>query len=338
MAIKVYVNDNGTPTLVEMAAESAEALAKLVSAAQAQDFTETEKAQARENIGALGVGETINNTPMHWVLDSGKGVELRLAGNAGTRQLDLVVYADDTFSTVESYNHIVDANGFLSEHGAGLSLSGDTLSLLNRNGTALSDVSLSQLITSVDGLTGAVDLSSTYLKTTGGTITGRISFSTPYAINATATDSFVSINGGTNNSTGSYIQLYGADHATYAGYMKLTTRDGTNSKELVLNPDGALTWQSHSVYQYLNLSTSTNVAVDGTEATIPYDGLLYVWGQRSSSGAGTVTVRINGYAMPTLITNNYSWVICSYPVEKGQTVTITQTNVTTCGAKLYSFK
>lgn len=53
MAIKVYVNDNGTPTLVEMAAESAEALAKLVSAAQAQDFTETEKAQARKNIGAF---------------------------------------------------------------------------------------------------------------------------------------------------------------------------------------------------------------------------------------------------------------------------------------------
>lgn len=57
MAIKVYVNDNGTPTLVEMAAESAEALAKLVSAAQAQDFTDEEKAQARSNINALGVGE-----------------------------------------------------------------------------------------------------------------------------------------------------------------------------------------------------------------------------------------------------------------------------------------
>lgn len=60
MAIKVYVNDNGTPTLVEMAAESAEALAKLVSAAQAQDFTDEEKAQARENIGAFATtGGTI---------------------------------------------------------------------------------------------------------------------------------------------------------------------------------------------------------------------------------------------------------------------------------------
>lgn len=57
MAIKIYVNDNGTPKLVETTTETAEALEKLVSAAVKQSFTEEEKALARENIGALGEGD-----------------------------------------------------------------------------------------------------------------------------------------------------------------------------------------------------------------------------------------------------------------------------------------
>lgn len=48
----VYVNDNGTPRLVTVGD-----LEKLISAAKEQAFTDEEKAQARKNINALGVGE-----------------------------------------------------------------------------------------------------------------------------------------------------------------------------------------------------------------------------------------------------------------------------------------
>lgn len=175
-------------------------------------------------------------------------------------------------------------------------------------------------------------------------MSGNLGFTASNHIFIDRTDGYMRICGGKVNDgiTGGNITLFGGEHSTGwgagAGGLQLEANNGTVAKALRLSTDGSLLWDGHTARHYLKHSTATNVAVNGTEVTIPYDGLLYVWLQRGNSGLGKVIVKINDYTMPTLFSNNYSWCTCPYPVEKGQVVTITQEGLSLCGAKLYAFK
>lgn len=182
------------------------------------------------------------------------------------------------------------------------------------------------------------------LPLSGGTMTGKLGFTASNHVFINLPNGYLRLWGGKvdDGIMGGNITLFGGKHetgwGTGAGGIIIEANNGSTSNALKLSTDGSLLWAGHTARHYLKHSTATNVAVNGTEVTIPYDGLLYVWLQRGNSGLGKVIVKINDYTMPTLSSNNYSWCTCPYPVEKGQVVTITQEGVSLCGAKLYAFK
>ena len=175
------------------------------------------------------------------------------------------------------------------------------------------------------------------LPLTGGTMSGEIVASGGYLARQYTDAGAVVIRGGTDGTSSSLV-LNGKNHATNKGWFTLQANNGSTVQYFIGKPDGTLLWGGHSARHYLNHATATNIAVDGSSVTVPYDGLLYVWLQRSGDSQGTVSVTINGYKMPTLTSNDYSWCICPYPVEKGQVVSIVQNGITSCNAKIYAFK
>lgn len=188
------------------------------------------------------------------------------------------------------------------------------------------------------------NLGGTWLPLSGGTMTGQLGFTESNHVFINRPDGYLRLWGGKDDGgfVGGNITLFGGKHetgwGTGAGGIIIEARNGSTFNALKLSTNGSLLWADHSINHYLNTATSSSIATDGSNVTIPFDGLLYVMGQRSASNQGTITVKINGSVMPTLISNNYSFVICPYPVEKGQTVSITTDGITSSSSKLFAFK
>lgn len=79
-----------------------------------------------------------------------------------------------------------------------------------------------------------------YLALSGGTMTGGIAYS---GVNVIAksddTDEYVEIVGGTSESTGAHISVYGKDNTSKPGNITMEAYDGTNTNSMVLEPTGS---------------------------------------------------------------------------------------------------
>lgn len=60
-------------------------------------------------------------------------------------------------------------------------------------------------------------------------------------------NSVLSLNGGSDGSSGAYLNLYGKDHASYPSRFVLTAFDGNTRNQLVGRTDGVLTWMNNNV-------------------------------------------------------------------------------------------
>ena len=82
----------------------------------------------------------------------------------------------------------------------------------------------------------------TKLPLSGGTMTGTIFTNTPYVIRVPKNDGFININGDTDNGGGAYIQIFGRNHSTNPGEIKLIANTTDSAQTLRLQPDGTLKW------------------------------------------------------------------------------------------------
>ena len=88
-------------------------------------------------------------------------------------------------------------------------------------------------------------LASGNLSITGGTMTGAI-VSNGIVLKNKADDSYTEILAGTDENS-SYISMYAKDYASSPGRINIRAYDGTNSKYLVLLPNGEFTWDSNTI-------------------------------------------------------------------------------------------
>lgn len=151
----------------------------------------------------------------------------------------------------------------------------------------------------------------------GGTMTGSINFSVPVVINQTTDTSYTTIRGGTTNSDGARLVLCSKGDID-VGQFKLCAHDGTNSKNLVGDPDGTLTWGGQTLFPSFSYGSKTRLAIDTTH-TMASDGLIFVEVQRAGSQGGALETFING-AIMWLSSNDYSFAYGYYFVKQGDTV------------------
>jgi len=103
-----------------------------------------------------------------------------------------------------------------------------------------------------------------YLTSAGGTLAAPI-----VAIDDT---SDVRLYGGTDYTTGAWLELYGKDNLTGAGAWRLQARDGVNNTQLLGYPDGRLTWAGSNVLTdatvgtYSTKSPSSSVSLSANTA------------------------------------------------------------------------
>lgn len=123
-----------------------------------------------------------------------------------------------------------------------------------------------------------------YLPLAGGTMTGNIKFGSGYISKSTDTEA-LNLNGGSDNGSGAYLNLYGKSHASSAGAFSLSAYDGTTRKQLVGFVNGTLTWAGNDV------ALSNNVlALSGGTMT----GKIIRRGELVSCNADDSFVRLNG--------------------------------------------
>ena len=84
------------------------------------------------------------------------------------------------------------------------------------------------------------------LPLSGGTMTGTIKSSNTTTVIANSDSSNLGFYGGTAWNKGAYALLRGKD-STNSGWIELYTHDGTNTKGLVLKPDGTATWGGNNI-------------------------------------------------------------------------------------------
>lgn len=275
------------------------------------------------------------NGPLTW---NGKNVITSAGGN---------IDGDVTFSRWKHIATVDDANGFdicggtSGTDGAYFSVRGNNATSYQGSFLAVSmntDGTKHMLIGNKDGkLTWD---GNDVITSAGGTFTGDIQFNKPEASLAqTASSGSVAVRGGGRTyASGASIVVYGKDHSTSKGNFIVLAHDGTNSNELIGKPSGVLTWGGHSINQYLNVSTRTSIAVDGTEVTIAFDGLLIVSGHVQNVSYGGLSVYLDGVMIVKLGGNDYDYNTLTIPVQKGQTFKAVPDNTSSSSAKLFAFK
>lgn len=97
--------------------------------------------------------------------------------------------------------------------------------------------------------------------------------------NATA-DSHAEFLGGTTASNGAWISLYGTGDSTYSGAIRMRCNDGSDSKYLLMKPDGTFTWGGE---------TFERVMRSGAGYAKYASGLLICWGT-CPAGEHTITL------------------------------------------------
>lgn len=157
------------------------------------------------------------------------------------------------------------------------------------------------LISSINGVStvngGAVDLSSVFLKLSGGTLTGTLKLNKINTCSNAEALELCGGNGAYSNRVGSGFILYGKDASNnLAGRFYLYATDGVNFKDLSGYPNGVLVWDNKHIVRSVN---NINADVAGN-VTVPL-GYLPLTGGAMSGGiinktANTGVLEINGGA------------------------------------------
>ena len=79
--------------------------------------------------------------------------------------------------------------------------------------------------------------------------------------------------------------LYGKDEASYKGQGKLRVTDGTNTKELILKPDGTFTWGGNNV-----ITTKYSGAISITNTNTAESGQFQICGGTNWQAGSMITV------------------------------------------------
>ena len=109
-----------------------------------------------------------------------------------------------------------------------------------------------------------------YLPLAGGTMTGDIKRSGTVA-KSTNDTSYIRFWGGSADTNGADMILWGKSHSTNPGNFRLIAHDGTNSAALYGTPSGALTWKGNNILTAATtgttVSSSTSSSISLTSAT-----------------------------------------------------------------------
>lgn len=131
-------------------------------------------------------------------------------------------------------------------------------------------------LSALDNYAPLTDLAN-YLPLAGGTMTGKITRSSGTGLASRDVDtSFLYIGGGTTDSNGAYLSLYGKDHSN-AGRFILAAKDGTNSTYLNGLASGSLNWDGKEV-ERVNASGSDYIRFQS--------GLQICWGYAQTTTSG----------------------------------------------------
>ena len=145
-----------------------------------------------------------------------------------------------------------------------------------------------RLILKPDGTAtwGGKDLLTTTngLPLSGGTMTGVIVHTTGDLIRNSSTNMYSSIKGGTNDSNGAYVTLYGKDREGSVGKAVIGVNHGTNKKLAEFRPDGTFLWDSKNVVRSVN-GTSADSAGNVT-ISIPATPNAYVKASSMTKSGG----------------------------------------------------
>ena len=178
------------------------------------------------------------------------------------------------------------------------------------------------IVRSVDGVNAgtAGNVALGALKTSGGALTGSITFSAGNILNADTKRSFA-VYGGTTYATGPALILYGKDYPTsaYTGVVVLSAHDGSRNTTLVCRPDGTMTWNSKDItLGYPNYSAGVAVGTVSTY-TATADGWVQVTKQQEAT---YITVKVNGAIVVNGGGSSHDRTSGFFPVKKGDVVTI----------------
>lgn len=185
----------------------------------------------------------------------------------------------------------------------------------------------------------AVLTNKTGLPLTGGEMTGQIVFNkSECLLNTKESNQDMRIGGGAGYSTGTVLYMFGKDSTRGQGFYLRTVNKDNQVYELKSDGYGSLTWDGHSINQYLNPKVSSSIAVDGTEVTIAFDGLLIVSGHVQNLSYGGLSVYLDGVMIVKLGGNDYDYNTLTIPVQKGQTFKAVSDNASSSSAKLWAFK
>ena len=195
---------------------------------------------------------------------------------------DTTIKLSGTYDSIEAYELLEEMRGVASDY---LPLTGGEIS-----GDLIVDGQLSANL--IGNVTGTA---SGNLPLSGGTMAGPIILNTMGLASRSVNDSFLQINGGTEQTNGAWLRLNGKDNT---GVFQVRANDGTNDTALVGNPNGTLTWNSKELERVHAYSISASTGY------VRYtSGLQIVWGDVSSVGTTAVekTYAVAFSAYPSVV-------------------------------------
>lgn len=157
------------------------------------------------------------------------------------------------------------------------------------------------LISSINGVStvngGAVDLSSVFLKLSGGTLTGTLKLNKINTCSNAEALELCGGNGAYSNRVGSGFILYGKDASNnLAGRFYLYATDGVNFKDLSGYPNGVLVWDGkHIVRRVHGQYADSNGAVNIPNATQSQSGVMTPADKAKLDG---IEANANKYTLP----------------------------------------
>ena len=118
--------------------------------------------------------------------------------------------------------------------------------------------------------TGSSVDTSNFIKKTGDTVNGQLTFSDNYYIQKTDEAHHIRINACTRNDLGAGLLLYGKDTPTAGGNFDLVASNGVTNRQLIGTPNGSLSWDGKEVER----------VIFKNDNYIRFaSGLTFVWGE-----------------------------------------------------------
>ena len=216
--------------------------------------------------------------------------------------------------------------------------SGGYVYLCAKNSTKASSLKLSpdgtlllnsrNIVQSIDGVgaNAAGNVAINALPKSGGTVSGKLTFSVADAIYRNVDNATITIGGGSAWNTGACFYLFGKSYnngSDAPGMFKITANNGTNSANLIGTPAGALNWVGKDItLGYPNYAAGTKVTA--STYTAAADGWVTVRKQLNST---YVRVKVNGYFLMHGGGSDYDISSFFFPVKKGDVITTTLENL-----------